>query len=65
MALTPLFDARDVIIDLQATLPGEEVASHQEIIEGSDTNKAQQLSDGLRNDRVLQVVRLHGAEDAV
>lgn len=36
VALTPLLDTGDVIVDLQPTLPGEEITTHQEIIERGD-----------------------------
>ncbi|KAI6755329.1 hypothetical protein HG531_004435 [Fusarium graminearum] len=65
MALAPLLNTGDVVVDLETTLPGEEVSSHQQVVERCHTNQLEELSDGLRDDGVLQVVGLHRAENAV
>ena len=65
MALAPFLYPGDVVVDLQTTLPGQEMSAHEQIVEGRDANQPQKLGDRLRDDRVLQEVRLHRLEDVV
>lgn len=65
VALAPLLNASDVVVDLQTTLPREEVSPHEKIVECRDTNKAQQLGHRLGDNRILQEVGLHGLENIV
>ena len=65
MALTPLLDTGDVIVDLQTSFPREEVAAHEQVVESGYANKTQELVDCLCDDRVFQVVSLHGAENII
>lgn len=65
MALAPLFDTGDIIIDLKTPLPGQEIAAHQEIIERSDAHQPEQLRYGLCYDGILKVVCFHCLEHVV
>lgn len=65
VAFAPFFNAGDIVVDLQSTLPREEVSPHEKIVECRDTNKAQQLGHRLCDNRILQEVRLHSLENIV
>ena len=65
VTLTPLLDTGDVVVDLQAALPREEVAAHQQVVKGRDADQAQQFRHRLGDDAILEVIRLHGAEHVV
>ena len=65
MTLAPFLDPRDIVIDLEATLPREEVASHKQVVKGRDSYESEKLGQCLRNDRVLEIVGLHRLESVV
>lgn len=65
MALAPLLDAGNVVIDLQATFPGEKVSPHEKVIECSDTDKSEKLSDRLCDYSLFQIESLHCFVDIV
>lgn len=65
MALAPLLNAGDIVVDLQTTFPGEKVSPHEEVIECSDTNKSEKLSDRLCYDSLFQIESLHCFVDIV
>lgn len=65
VTLAPFFDPCNVVVDLETTLPREEVSTHEQIVEGCHADKSQQFGNGLRNDGVLEVESLHRLEDVV
>jgi hypothetical protein len=65
MALAPLLNSGDVVVDLQPTLPGEEVPPHEKVVESRHTYKTEQFRDRLSDDRIFQIVGLHCPEDIV
>ncbi len=52
VALAPLLDAGDVVVDLQASLPREEVPAHEQVVKGRDADQAEQLRDRLGDDGI-------------
>ncbi|KAH0294783.1 myosin-2, partial [Aureobasidium sp. EXF-3399] len=65
MALAPFLNSGNVVVDLQTTLPREEVTAHEKVIEGGDTDETKKLGNGLGDDGVLEVECLHSLEDIV
>lgn len=65
VTLTPFLNPGDVVIDLQATLPRQEVSAHEKIVEGCNANQFEKFGDRLSDDRVFKVICLHRLEHVV
>lgn len=65
MAFTPLFDPRDVIINLETTLPREKIPPHYQAIECGHPNQSQKLRGRLQDNRILKMVSLHRPVDII
>ena len=65
VALAPLLNPCDVVVDLQPSLPGQEVASQEKVVEGCNTYELQQFCHCLVDDGLLNVVCPHGLVNLV
>jgi hypothetical protein len=65
MRFAPHLDAGNVTIDLQSTLPREQVATHEEVVESNHAHEAKQFGHCLDNDTVFEIVCLHGLVNIV
>ena len=53
VTLAPLLNTRDVVVDLQTALPGEEVPPHEQVVESRHSDQTKKLRHCLGDDAVL------------